>query len=345
MSHTILYTIRMNNAILKQNNSTHPLFTVQVTSASNKQCSWDFVLNKENTLVFAGKTIVQRKASAKDVFKASLLQIKPDFIIETGTTFPNNHYVYMPKQFSVQSYVEARYCAKRPPQKILSWLSCIAPLLLALELKDSLLAAEIFHRHSKIFMSFPVLTMKLLESISVEGLFSWIWGRFDETAMSDLQLIFEGKCTKKFEQWGVAEAFFTSARRRLCIENKKNESIDDCMAHYLKTHPGTKLTIGIVGSTHYRWVEKTLYHNQKNNSNNKEIFSKTKSVLKADSNNSHDSNAIALYLGDSISGYIRKTGAATLRKALPSKQIFSSRLTRLGYTNGSPTGIVVEFLV
>ncbi len=342
MSLSMQYTIDMNK---KTNATSKPLYSVHILSSDNTQYTWDFVLQNETSILFAGKTIVQRKKIAKKLYRASELQTKPDFTIETDFSFPCKDYTYLPKQFYVSSHVEVRNSTTRPSQKIITWFSIVAPLLLAIEYKDSLLAAEIFQKKAPLFMCFPVVTMKLLESISVEGLFSWIWGRFDETGMEDLKNIFASKCTKPFEYWGVAEAFFTSARRRLCIGSEKKESLDECMARYLKTHPGTKLTVGIVGSNHYRWVEKNLYHSSENNINSKEMFTNTNSIIQAETDNKYDENALAVYFENFISGYIRKTGASLLRNAFPNKTQFTSSLARLGYSQGGSTGIVVEIVV
>ncbi len=331
-----------------------PLFTVLIKAMGEKIFAWDFVMENENTITFVGKTIVEKKKPVKKLYKAVELKTKAQFCIEANFSFPCTEYAYLPSQFIASANCEVRNCSKRPKEKTFAWFSNIAPLLLAIEYKDSLLATEIFHKRAHLFMQYPTTTIKLLESISVEGLFSWIWGRFDEKAMHDVQTIFEGKCTKPFSQWGVAETFFTAARRRFTITLNSFESIDDCMIHYLRTHKGTTMTLGIVGTNHYRWVEKNLYDMQQKNLCRQKLFSQTKTVLEADTANTFDKNAVALYAEESKDfagqnkntlGYVRKTGAELLRKALPNKLHFSSNLARLGYSQGGSTGIVVELTI
>ncbi len=323
----------------------NPLFSVHIVSKDCTQYSWDFILTKENHIVLASKSILQNKNPSKKIYKASSLRSKPDFTIETDFTLPCKEYAYLPRQFFVSSRIEARHCLKRPSHRIVSWFSRIAPLLLSIEKNDSLLAAEIFHKNASIFMQYPSVTIKLLENISVEGLFSWIWGRFDEKAMSDLKDIFDGKCIKNVDTWDVAEAFFTSARRRLALEQKKAESIEDCMIRYFKSNKGTRVTLGIVGSKHYKLIEKNLYLAQETKKDPSVIFSNAQTTIQVDSSNEYDKNALAVFFENSLSGYIRKTGASLLRKALPHKCFFSSRLARLGYSQGGATGIVVEVVV
>ncbi len=326
-----------------QSINTTSLFSVRAKSHAKTEFTWNFV-QQGDSIVFAGKTLLQKRSLAEN----RPIQ-KPQFIIEANNSFPLYEYTYLPENLISTAFVEVFNCSIRPKTKIFAWFSHIAPLLLAIENGDSLLAAEIFNKNTHIFMQYPTTTIKLLEPIAVEVLFSWVWGRFDDDSKKDLQTIYEGKCSKPFSEWGVAEAFFTSARRRLNILSG-SESLDNCMARYLKEHPGTKLTLGIVGSTHYRWVEKSL-HAKEALSNR--TFSKTKSIVQADLTNNYDKNAIALYLHEDekqeskkeISGYIRKTGAELLRKAFPTKLEFSSKLARLGYVKGGTTGIVVEITV
>ncbi len=336
------------NTITKQ----HPLFSIHAKTKKGILHVWNFIQTMEGTLVFAGKTLIEKKHKVQNHITIDAKDRKPQFIIEADLSFPQREYAYLPSQYISSAIIEARHCKNKPEQKTFTWLSNIAPLLLAIENKDSLLAAELFNKKSFIFMQYPKTTIKLLEDISVEGLFSWIWGRFDEKAMQDLHSIFEGKCTKNFEHWGVAETFFTSARRRLDISQNRFESIDECMTRFLKTHPGTKLTLGIVGSNHYRSIEKKLHEIQDKKKNPVDIFSSTRTFIEAETNNAFDKNAVALYIEplqdsdiNTVSGYVRKSGAELLRKAYPNKLRFSSRLARLGFLQGGSTGIVVEIVV
>ncbi len=341
----------MKNTKEKKIKSENPFFSVLISTFDKKLVSWNFILKAEKEIIFAGKTIIENKQKSNSLIKASQLKTKALFYIETNFSYPSTGCTYLPETFKVSSMVEVRNYSIKPNKSILSWFSNIAPLLLAIENNDSLLAAEIFHKNSSIFMQFPTTIIKLLEPISIEGLFSWVWGRFDKKAQQELESIFEGKCTKAFEKWGVAETFFTASRRRLDIQVGTNESIEQCITRYLKTHPGTKLTLGIVGTNHYRWVEKNLSITENKNIRNN-FFSNTKTLIKAETSNEFDKNALAMYVAnepasenENISGYIRKTGAELLRKAHPNKLQFSSRLARLGSLQGGTTGMVVEITI
>ncbi len=351
MSQLLLYTFIMNNNCKSKPNKKNTLFTVITETADNKIFSWNFVMTSKNSISFAGKTVIIKKQGIQKIYKASQITTPPDFTIECIPLFGKTNFTYLPSQLLVSAKVEVRNCATRLDKKIFAWFSNIAGLLLAIENKDSLLAAEFFHTNANIFMQLPCTTIRLLESISVEGLFSWVWGRFDEKAMNDLRAIYEGRCSKGFEKWGVSEAFFTAARRRLQITTQNNEPVEKCIALYLKKHPGTKITLGIVGSKHYRWIEKKLYATQEKMSTIQEEILHARTSIQAESNNTFDKNALAMYIEHPetdekvVSGYIRKTGSELLRKALPNKTFFSTRLSRLGYQQGGSTGIVVELTI
>ncbi len=332
----------------------HPFFSVQIKTTETVIYSWNFIMPNDHSLIFVGKTVEKIKVSKKKNYKTTELQTKPSYTIEANITYPCKNYIYLPSHFYASSTVEARNCYKSPNRKTIEWFANIAPLLLAIENRDSLLATEIFHKNAPLFMHFPKTMISLLECISIEGLFSWIWGRFDSTERDNLNVIFEGKCTKPFQQWGIAETFFTAARRRLEIIHNSTETIESCLIRYLKSHPGTKITLGIVGTNHYRWVEKTLHTLQEHSQNPNHLFSNTKTIIQSDADNAYDSNALALYVENSttsiheekvLSGYIRKTGAALLRSIYPNKKQFSSRLARLGHLHGGEKGIVVEIIV
>ncbi len=331
----------------KNDNSTLALFSVRSFTKAGIRHTWNFILQENNTLLFVGKTTVQRKhnSNKKDASNNATIDKKAQFIIEADTSFSLQKFTYLPEHLSSYSYVEVYNCTSRPEKKTLEWFANIAPLLLAIEHKDSLLAAELFHNKASVFMQFPSITIKLLEPISIEGLFSWVWGRFDNNALHDVELIYSGKCIKAMQTWGVAETFFTASRRRLAIEMQANEKIEDCLTRYFKSHRGTKLTLGIVGSKHYRWVEKKLHTLEGSNHHNNSLFSKTKTSVVVESDNEHDKNAVAVYLSQGQTGYIRKTGSEILRKAFPSKMQFTSKLARLGNTQAGKNGIVIEIVI
>ncbi len=334
----------MNTNTSKQIAQNIGLFSVQVLTMGNLQYTWDFVMKDDHSIHFAGKTVIQQKQTSLCLLKASQIKSKIQFTIESNFTYPCKEYAYLPPQFFAKSFVEVRNFTSSPDKEVIKWFSNIAPLLLAIENNDSLLAAEIFNKNSNIFMLFPSLTLKLLEPIAVEGLFSWVWGRFDTQSLADAEIIFNGKCTKPLHCWGVSEAFFTAARRRLNGNNTANETIEECITRYFTSHPGTAITLGVVGGNYYRWAEKTLYKLQENKIS-KDLFLTAQSFIKAETDNPFDENALAVYLENSVSGYIRKSGARLLKKAFPKKTQFKSHIARLGSLQTGTAGVVVKIVI
>jgi len=367
MSHCLCYIVCMDSKKNPRKNTNDTasalLFTVRAQSQASIDYSWNFVQCSTGRIQFAGKTIIaggkKNVVSVAQSYRKHPLQNKPKFTLETNPFFSALWYTYLPAKLLADTCVEVRGSTKRLDDTLFAWFTHIAPLLLAIENQDSLLAAELFHKKAAVFMKFPAITLQLLEAVAVEGLFSWVWGSFDTNALADLEKILHGKCVKNPAEWGVAEAFFTAGRRRLDIPSNSSETADEFMARYLRTHRGTKITLGIVGSKHYRWTEKSVNRlDRVSGSKNtwQKLFSKAQSTLQAEPDNPHDPNAVAVYLehpsehlvglsGKIHSGYLRKTSASILRIAQPHKLTYKACLARLGNTQTGPTGIVVEVIV
>ena len=136
--------------------------------------------------------------------------------MDIASIFNKNWYTYIQQDFNINIYLNIPKAYHQ--QNILAaYLAHVGILLYIIEEKDSLLAAEFFSRKASILCCFPKATSQVLEPISVEGLFAWLYGRFcDDTLFTN---IYYGLPLSKHQQIAAATDtacfFYNAAKNRL----------------------------------------------------------------------------------------------------------------------------------
>ena len=298
------------------------------------------------------------------------------FTVEINKIFNKNWYTYMEHNFDAEVFLYIPKTYHR--EEILSaYLAHLSILLMIIESQDSLLAAEFFSRKASILCCFPKATAKVLEPISVEGLFAWLYGRFcDDTLF--MNVFYNRPLTKHQEIAAATDTacfFYYAAQNRLeqlVSTSKKSESPMEMFIRYFKNHKETVFTIGIVGQRYENWTHSGLdyidslfksqeaqnfiAHKTRIEKARKDFFAKTKAYIQAEPYNIHDENAFGLYLNDiksyitgdegmCLAGYLRKTGAEIIRSSKPSDFRLKAELVRIGNLQEGKTGIVVKVAV
>lgn len=297
------------------------------------------------------------------------------FSVDIGKIFNKNWYTYFNHDFNMEIflYIPTNY----HQEDILSaYLAHVGILLCIIQTKDSLLAAEFFSRKSSLLCCFPKATSKVIEPISVEGLFAWLYGRFcDDTLFRN---IYYNMPLSKHQQvvaiTDTACFFFRAAKNRLnkSLKINKQESPEEMFIRYFTNNENTVFTIGIVGQKFENWThtgldyvaslfdnkdaETFLAHKTRIEKMRKEFFAETKAYIQAEPYNIHDENALGLYLNDvksyitgdegmCLAGYLRKTGAEIIRASRPKDFRLKAELIRIGNLQEGKTGIVVKIAV
>lgn len=309
----------------------------------------------------------------KTSFLQNLLE-EEKFSVDVGSIFNKNWYTYIEDEFDMEIYL---YIPKAYHQHTIlaSYLAHVGILLSIIETRDSLLAAEFFSRKSSILCCFPKATEKLLEPISVEGLFAWLYGRFcDDTLFTN---VFYDLPLTKHQQVAAATDtacfFFRAAKNRLkdCYPHGKTNP-KEMFIQYFKNHKETEFTIGIVGQRYENWTHNGLdyvnsllkgkeavnflAHKSRIERTRKEFFGKTRAYIQAEPYNVHDENALGLYLNDvksyitgdegmCLAGYLRKTGAEIIRNSKPKDFRLKAKLVRIGNLQEGKTGLVIKIAV
>ena len=296
------------------------------------------------------------------------------FSVDIGSIFNKNWYTYIESDFDMEIYLYIPY-AYHQENILASYLAHVGILLSIIETKDSLLAAEFFSRKASILCCFPKATEKLLEPISVEGLFAWLYGRFcDDTLFTN---VFYGLPLTKHQQVAsvtdTACFFFKAAKNRLkdCYTYNKI-SPKEMFIQYFSKNKETEFTIGIVGQRYENWTHTSLdyvaslfkgtgtinflAHKIHIEKLRREFFEETTAYIQAEPYNVHDENALGLYLNDvksyitgdegmCLAGYLRKTGAEIIRHSKPKDFRLKAKLVRIGNLQEGKTGLVVKVAV
>ena len=312
---------------------------------------WGFSVSRTGQLDFEGKIAAPSAAEL-----AKMQRIEP------SGYFSPSWYSYLPEIMQSKITVFAKNSVKFEDQDLFSYILHIGALLLAVEAKESLLAAELFDRRSYVFMKFHPITAYILEDIAPEMLFAWEFGRFSdgsEPFAKGYHITSDDKST--------TAKLFKIAEKKLCGE-KPEESLDEMFVRYFKAHKKADFTIGIVGANYRNWddgigyldniLEKYIGEDLLNGTTKvrdtkQRIYGGIKAGVQAEPYNQHDPNAIAVSLEEIESivsgcpcmkkaGYIRATGAAILRKAFPGKMSFPSTLARIGNLQDGKNGVVVR---
>jgi hypothetical protein len=296
------------------------------------------------------------------------------FTVDVGSIFNKNWYTYIEHNFDITISL---YIPKAFHQEniLISYLAHVGILLHIIETKDSLLATEFFSRKSSILCCFPKSTAKILEPISVEGLFAWLYGRFcDDSLFTN---VFYGLPLTKHQEVAAATdtaCFFYKAAKNRLEKGKQNkqESPKEMFIRYFSNNKNTVFTIGVVGQRYENWThtgldyidslfenknpENFIAHKSRIEKTRKEFFDETTAYIQAEPYNIHDENALGLYLNDvksyitgdegmCLAGYLRKTGAEIIRASRPHDFRLKAKLVRIGNLQEGKTGIVVKVAV
>lgn len=271
--------------------------------------------------------------------------------IESSTYFSPSSYTYAPSAYQSEIHVLFENDVDLANADLFAFLTHVGALILATEVNDGLLVAELLHRRAKIFFAFLPLTLYIIKPIAPLALFAWSYGRFSQS--DGLQKVFEKGFTSP--KANAEEILFAAAAEKLDPKPEK-ETADEMFIRYLGTLELGEFTLGIVGGSHYPWnngiseiddylkdaIEKDLL-NETSFVGEKmsRFFAKLKVSVKAEPHNPYDPNAIGVFIedikgklhgnvGKTKAGYIRATGASLLRKAFPRKLAYEASLARLG---------------
>lgn len=303
----------------------------------------------------------------KDFSKSDLTELE-QIIVDSSAILNPNWYTFLHNDlnFDIKLYATI----KDRIQLDVSYIIYASVLIAIKNTKDSLMVAEFFNRNHSVLLCAPLCTKKIIESIAVEALFGWLYGRFcDSSLFESYYYNHEFSANQKKALFSDTSVFLYKAAYSRLSPTPKTETPEQMFIRYFKAHQNTKLSIGIVGSNYANWIssgldyiEKTIKqssatdfiaHKTRIQQARNSFFEKTTAQFFAEPYNEHDNNALGLYLddiesfvtGDSgmcLAGYLRKTGAKVLRESRPNKFVFNSKLIRIGSLQSGKTGLVVE---
>ena len=218
----------------------------------------------------------------------------------------------------------------------LSFLTHIGALLQAVHARDSLLAGELYLRRKFIFDKFATLVKHITNPLAVEIVFSLMYATIKNSSTSELSLIY--------------------AEAKKVLKCKSTKELTERFVEYLRTREH-EFTVPIVGKHFYNWdeepeiLEKLCYNKIKENLGTREnsindfrtgIYSSLNVAVQAEPYNSHDDNAIAVYIDDIKQklygtdvlvkvGHLRATCASMIRSAHPEMLRLKAKLQSIGF--------------
>jgi len=255
--------------------------------------------------------------------------------IASSAYFSPSWYIYLQDAVNNNSKVYVSPETDVSDADLFAFLTHIGPLLAAVEAKDSLLAGELYLRRRNTFETFAPLTQYIMEPLSVEILFSLVYGRMCNIDAETIPLI------------------FNVAKKKLGFDSAK-ESLDQAFMRYFKEN-STTLTLETVGTSHHSWESYSeILDNMADNLNPEDLFGAAEKIRKAkhqffdnletavqaEPYNPVDKNAIAILIEDIDSkitgnpglekaGYIRALAAKVIRESKPEKMAYNGKLVRL----------------
>ncbi|MCQ2600736.1 MAG: hypothetical protein MJ184_05190 [Treponema sp.] len=216
------------------------------------------------------------------------------------------------------------------------YLVHVAPLLSAVEAKDSLLAGELYWRRCMSFEKFSKLTEYILEPICVEILFSHCFCKMDCDDPDDMPLI------------------YNIAKKKLKFDCSR-ETLEQAFMRYIK-NKGMEFTLPLVGTGYYNWdyeptvldkitdglgYENILEKTEKIRNAKQEFFEGLELSVQAEPYNIYDKNSILVCI-ESIEGklcgnnglekvgHVRAKAAKIIRETKPEVMGFVSELMHIG---------------
>ena len=302
-----------------------------VAQTSERELVWAFTQSETGAIDFEGKA----QAQSWNDFQS----------IVSSTYFSPAAFFFLPnlERAHIRIYVE-KNCDITEQNKF-AFFAHIGPLLLAVEAKDSMLAAELLESKADLFEKFADLVRFIIEPIAIEIFFSYAFGSF--AFQSDKRKDLHGHY-----HFGKMQFVWVIARKKLSFD-AENDTLENAYIRYFK-NSHTTLSLPIVGLQYgsWNWESKILFETSAH-IEAKHIFDDAKEIAKARNDifqslevavqiepyNSHDENALAVFI-DNIdakisgypnkakAGYIKKTATKIIRLAKPETMSFTSRLLR-----------------
>lgn len=266
--------------------------------------------------------------------------------IDSSTYFSPSWYIYLPDELNCCPKIYVSPETDVSDADLFAFLTHIGPLLTAVEAKDSYLAGELYLRRRNTFEAFAPLTQYILEPLSVEILFSLVYGRMNNIDEDSVPLI------------------FNSAKKKLEY-NPAKETLEQAFVRYFKENTVT-LTLPLVGTQFYSWdVEPDVLDKLTDNLGYENILDKAEKIrsakhslyenlecsVQAEPYNPHDKYAILVCLesleskicgnpGLEKAGHIRASAAKIIREAKQEKMNYNGKLAKLSHNE-----IVVQMTV
>jgi hypothetical protein len=273
--------------------------------------------------------------------------------VEGSRYFTPSWYTYLPQELQAEILVYIPANIDNMDAGQYSFLLHVGALLLAVQVRDGLLTAELLRRRSMVFANFTPLVLHIVKPIAAEALFARIYGGF--TGEGEFKQVYQTNAAIATGETDVSAILFAAARDSLKPEPEK-ESPEEMFIRYFRECGNADLTIGIVGASCHPWIDGVekfgvisdaaiSFHFGDDpyaaGKKQQELFASLKAMVQAEPYNPHDHNAICVSIDDlesvlkgipskSKAGYIRATAAAILRKARPNLFSYGSKLWRLG---------------
>lgn len=289
-------------------------------------------------------------------------------ILEGSPFYSPSYYTYLSPGLACSFEIAVHPDCILDSAGMFSYLTHIGPLIMAVDENDGLLAAEIFSRRSGIFMKNASLTLYLIKNVAVSGLFSWVFGRFGDTAeflsFYKSGSMFDSSCTD------TACVFFEAAKDELLPEPQK-EDVEEMFIRYFKGRKEVQLTMGLVGQRFRNWQDGLEFLDSVIKIQTGDDFQSASTKMKdakrdflgslsvcaqAEPSNNYDPNAIEVFVDDIEAkiagntgrikaGYLRASGAAVIRMSRPLRFNYNAQLVRIGNLQEGRTGIVIKITV
>lgn len=255
--------------------------------------------------------------------------------IASSTYFSPSWYIYLQDAVNNNSKVFVAPDVDVSDADLFSFLTHVGPLLAAVEAKDSLLAGELYLRRRSTFEAFAPLTQYIMEPLSVEILFSLVYGRMNNIDAEEIPLI------------------FNAAKKKLGFDSAK-ETLDQAFMRYFKENSVT-LTLETVGTSFHSWESYSeVLDNMADNLNPEDLlgaaekirkakhqfFDNLETAVQAEPYNPVDKNAISVLIenidskitgnpGLEKAGFVRALAAKVIRESKPEKMSYNGKLVRL----------------
>ena len=316
------------------------IFYVKVKTSKN-ETFYAFSRSETGILDYAG---------VSEPHAAELTQMQR---VEGSSYFTPSWYTYLPKALQAEIGIYLPANIQDLDTSHYSFLLHVGALLLAVQERDGLLAAELLHRRSMVFANYTPILLHVLKPVAGEALFAWIYGAFHSNSI--FQALYKSDEAISTGETDTTTILYAAARDILKPDPLK-ESAEAMFVRYFKECGKTDLTIGIVGAANHPWVNGVQKFDILSDAaisfhfgddphaagkKSQEVFASLKAIVQAEPYNPHDHNAISVTIDDlgamlkgipskSKAGYLRATGAAILRKARPGLFRYEAELWRIG---------------